>query len=969
MKLLRTILFFSPPPKYKNTPAKYKNTLGNACRAASRRGVSLAASSFLLLGFACFLAAPAAAQQAVTSATLSGRAEDANGAAVAGATVTATNLDQNQSSTAQSDAQGRFRFLYLPVGQYRLNVEAKGFTTLERELTLTVGQTLDVQLKLSVAGMTERVDVSSEAPIIETVRTQVAETVLPAEIDKLPLNGRNYLDLAALTPAVTRGNPVANQRFAETSAVPGTQISIAGQRNINNGFVIDGMSANDDAADLPGAFFSQEVIREFQVITSGGIAEFGRASSGVVNVVSQSGTNDWRGRLYGFLRNQRLDARNPLARTKDPLTQAQYGATAGGPIRHDRTFLFANFEQTRLNNSVPVTISQANAAVINATLDQIGFKGPRASTGITPTGYDTTNFFARADHRINAANLLTARYSFYDIDGLNARNVGGLNAPSRGTSIEDRDQTFAINEVATISARFANEARFQFTRSHLAAPANDQLGPAFNISGVANLGTSTTSPTGRDIDLYELVDNVTIERGAHSIKFGVDFLYNSVDIVFPGALQGVYTFTNIANFQAGRYSQFQQAFGDPTQSQSNPNLGFFAQDEWRVRPGLTINAGLRYDAQWLPDPIKTDTNNVAPRVGIAWAPGDHKTVVRASYGIYFDRIPLRATSNALQRDGSKYRVALFSFGQAGAPVFPQVATAFPTGFLPSVTTIDPGIENAYAQQANLQVERELGAGASLSVGYLHTRGLHLILSRNVNVPTLTAAQAAQLGVANLGRPNPNFANISRYESSGDSYYDGLMVSLNRRFKRWASGRLSYTFSKALDNTGNAFFFTPQDNFNLRDEHGLSDNDQRHVLAVSATLTAPDTGSDAIWRRAIVGFQLSSIFRYGSALPFNIVTGADRNNDTNTNDRPVGVGRNTGVGFDFASFDLRLSRRVKFTERFGLEVIAEGFNLFNRANFQLPNATYGTGATPNATFGQPTAAADPRQIQFGLRMLF
>jgi hypothetical protein len=196
-----------------------------------------------------------------------------------------------------------------------------------------------------------------------------------------------------------------------------------------------------------------------------------------------------------------------------------------------------------------------------------------------------------------------------------------------------------------------------------------------------------------------------------------------------------------------------------------------------------------------------------------------------------------------------------------------------------------------------------------------------------------------------------------------------MVSLNRRFKRWASGRLAYTFSKALDNTGNAFFFTPQDNFNLRDEHGRSDNDQRHVLAVSGSLTAPETASDSIWRRVLAGFQLSSIFRYGSAPPFNIVTGADRNNDTNNNDRPVGVGRNTGIGFDFASFDLRLSRRVKFTERCGLEVIAEGFNLFNRANFQLPNATFGTGTSPIATFGQPTAAADPRQIQFGLRMSF
>jgi carboxypeptidase family protein len=921
------------------------------------------------------LSAAVFAQQAVTSATFSGRVEDANGAAIAGAAIAAINLDQNRSSTAQSDSQGRFRFLYLPVGRYQLKIEAEGFSALERELTLTVGQALDAQFRLKVAGVVERLDINPESTLIETVRTQIAETVLPAEVDRLPLNGRNYLDLAALTPAVTRANPVGNQRFAETSAVPGAQISVAGQRNINNGFVMDGMSANDDAADLPGTFFSQEVIREFQVITSGGIAEFGRASSGIINVVSQSGSNDWRGRAYGFLRSQRTDARNPLSTTqdprdpsrllKDPLTQAQYGATIGGPLLLNRTFLFVNFEQTRLNNSVVVTILPANVTAINGALDRIGYAGPRISSGLTPTGYDTTNLFSRVDHHINASNLLAARYSFYDIESLNSRGVGGLNAASRGTGLEDRDQTIAVSEVATISSRVANEARFQFTRSRLAAAPNDLAGPAINISGVANLGVSTSSPTGRDIDLYEVVDNVTVERGAHSLKFGADFLYNRVNIAFPGATQGVYTFSSMANFQAGRYTQFQQAFGEPTQFQSNPNLGAFMQDEWRIRPSLTINAGLRYDVQWLPDPIETDANNVAPRVGLAWAPGARKTVIRAGYGVYYDRVPLRATSNALQRDGSKYRVAQFRFGQAGAPVFPNAATSFPAGFLPSVTTIDPKIENAYTQQASLQIERELPAGASLSVGYLHTRGLHLTLSRNVNVPRFPDSA----GVPNQGRPNPNFANISRYESSGDSYYNGLTVSLNRRFKRWAGARLSYTFSKAIDNTGNAFFFTPQDNFNLRDERGRSDNDQRHVLAVSGVLAAPEAAGGGLWRRVIAGVQLSSIFRYGSALPFNIVTGDDRNLDTNINDRPSGVGRNAGEGFDFAALDLRLSRRIRFTERFGLEVIAEGFNMFNRSNFQLPNGTFGTGAAPNPNFGNPTAAADPRQIQFGLRLSF
>jgi hypothetical protein len=653
-----------------------------------------------------------------------------------------------------------------------------------------------VPLKLAVASVSGQVNVTTDVPVIETVRTQVAETIRPAEIDDLPLNGRNYLDLALLVPGVSRTNTGSNQRFAETSAVPGQGISVAGQRNLYNSFVVDGLSANDDAADLTGTYYSQDVIREFQVVTSGGIAEFGRAMSGVVNIVTQSGTNDWRGRLYGFFRNQRFDARNPLAPRKDLLTQGQYGASIGGPLKRDRTFLFANFEQTRRNDSNVITISQTNVTAINNRLNLVNYPGPRIETGVVPGGYDSTNFFARVDHRLSDSNLLTARYSFYDISAINSRNVGGLNAVSRGTALANKDQTIAINNVTTISSRTLNEARFQYTRSRLDAPVNDASAPAVNIAGVANFGIATFSPLARDIDLYELVDNVSTQRGPHSIKGGVDFLYNRVNITFPGALQGVYTFTNLNNFLTGNYSSFQQAYGAPSQEQSNPNIGFFVQDEWRIRPDLTINAGLRCDLQFLPDPIETDTNNIAPRIGIAYSPGDRKTVIRASFGIYYDRIPLRATSNALQRDGSKYIVVQLQPTQLGAPVFPNVLAAPPTTLptKPNITRIDPNIENSYSEQANLQIERELPGNASISIGYLHLRGLHLILSRNINVPRFPASA----GVPNLGRPDPNWGNISRFESSGNSYYHGMVVAFNKRSGRWSSLRVSYTLSKTID---------------------------------------------------------------------------------------------------------------------------------------------------------------------------
>lgn len=905
------------------------------------------------------------AQQTVASASLSGRVEDPNARVISNATVTATKQETNQHRTVTTDNEGRFRFASLPVGTYTITVESPGFSKLASELTLSVGQALDLQLELAVGGVTERLDVTAAIAAVESARTQVAETVLPREIDSLPLNGRNYLDLAALTPGVTRSNPVANQRFPETSAVPGTGLSITGQRFINNGMVVDGLSANDDAADLPGTFFSQEVIREFEVITSGGIAEFGRASGGFINIITQSGGNVFHGRLYGFLRNQRFDARNPLAASKDPLTQGQYGVSLSGPLVRDRTFFFSNFEQTRLNNATVITIAPANVATINNRLATIGYGGPPITTGVVPTGFDTTNFLFRFDHQFNQSNQFSARYSLYEIDSINARNVGGLNAVSRGTALTDRDQTITASQVTTISSQTLNEARFQFTRSRLGAPLNDAVAPAVNISGVANFGAATVSPTARDLDTVELVDTVATQRGAHSLKFGADFLFDRVNIVFPGATQGVYSFPSLANFLSGRYSTFQQAFGATSQFQSNPNLGLFVQDQWQPTAHLTINAGLRYDAQYLPDPIETDANNFAPRLGVAYAPGTGKTVLRASFGIYYDRLPLRATSNALQRDGVKYKVAVLSFGQPDAPVFPQTLPAFPGNLLVSITAIDPNIESSYNEQANVQLEHQLNDSTSLSLGYLHTRGLHLIISRNVNVPRFPASA----GVPNLGRPDPRFANVSRFEGSGDSSYDGMTVSLNRRFEKWFGARLSYTLSKALDDAGNAFFFTPQDNFNLRDDRGRSDNDQRHRLTLSGMFEVPRDSRTGLAQRVLQGFQLSYIFSYGSSLPVNIVTGNDRNFDTNVNDRPVGVARNSGKGFNFASLDLRLGRSFHFNERVRLEALVEGFNVLNRANLQLPNNTFGTGATPLQSFGQPTAAADPRQLQFGLRLSF
>jgi hypothetical protein len=910
-----------------------------------------------MVGIVLLIANTSMAQQSITTASLSGRVTDPSGAAVPGATVTARNVERNQELSAVTSAEGQYRFLSLPVGRYELRAALDGLSSRRQELTLAIGDAIDLPLHLELDKVTTSVDVVGASTALDTRRTQLAQVIAPREIDGLPLNGRNYLDLALLAPGVSRTVQRSTERFAETSAVPGTGISVAGQRNLNNTFIVDGVSANDDAAGLAGTYLSEEVVREFQVVTSGGIAEFGRASSGIVNVITQSGTNRRRGRAYGFLRDDTFDAKNPLATRKDPLHQSQYGFTMSGPIVQNRTFWFANAERTSFDRTGLVTIAPSDTVRINRALDNGGFAGPRLQTGEFPTGYETNNLFGRLDYSSGSGHMLAVRTSLYDAASDNARNAGGLNATSRGTALDNRDATAALNWMVTRGSGALNELRAQATHSALTAPPNDVVGPAVNINGVASFGTSTTSPTARTLDLFELSDSYTSQRGAHLLKAGGSWLYERLNIDFPGALQGLYTFQSLAAFELGRYVNFQQAFGAPSQFQTNGNVSLFAQDEWRPITALTVNAGLRYDLQMLDALVNTDTNNVSPRLGIAFAPGSGGTVLRASAGLYYDRIPLRALSNALQRDGLNYQVALLTFGEPGAPVFPSVLSAFPTGVLTNITTIDPDIQNGVGRQANIGIERRIGRRFSASAGYLHLTGREIIMSRNVNVPTLTAAQAAAAGVANLGRPDARYGNNSQFQSIGRSRFDGLTLAAQLRATAQGSLRVSYTLSKAMDDAGNAFFSSPQDNANVHDDWGRSDNDQRHRVVLS--------GNVEVWRL----FTLAGVLAYSSAPPFNVQTGTDRNNDTNVNDRPIGEPRNSGVGFDSATVDVRISHRFTVGGSHVVEAIVDAFNVTNRSNLLIPNNIRGTGIVPNDAFGRPTAAGDPRQVQLGVRWSF
>ena len=912
------------------------------------------------------LSGSAAAQETINYASVSGRVLDQQGGALPGASIVATGLETNLANETVADAQGRFRFPYLRVGKYEITVRQPGFADATRQLTLTVGSAFEVPITLAIEGLSTAVTVSGKAPALESARSQIAGTVSQVEISNLPMNGRNFLDIALLVPGVSPTNTNSTQLFAETSAVPGQGISVGSQRNFSNNFIVDGLSANDDAAGFSGIPYGVDSVDQFQVVTSGGQAELGRALGGYVNVVTRSGTNMLKGGLYGYFKDDSLTANNALTGTKLPMSQKQYGVSLGGPIARNKTFFFGNIEQKRLDQSGLTTISDASVAVINARLAAVGYPGQPVATGIYDNPVHSITGLAKVDHQFSGSDMVSVRYSAYDVVSKNSRGAGGINAPSASAALDNRDQAIAVSNTLTLSARTVNETRAQVTVGDLKAPSTDPVGPAVSIAGVAAFGTLSGSPQARHNTMYQLVDTVSHQRGAHAIRAGVDFIYNDDVITYPRSYRGAYTFSSLANFLAGVYNNagFAQTFGQSVVSQGNANIGVYVQDEWKAGNSLTINGGLRYDLQYL-ETITTDTDNVSPRVGFAWTPtASRSLVVRGSGGLFFDRVPLRALANALLSAGNTTNLAnlqqnsiSLSPTQAGAPTFPNILAApVPSVTLVNLTTMDPAMQNAYSRQASLEVERQIGDFATMSIGYSYLNGRNLIMSVNQNVPSCVAA-----GSNNGCRPVSDYANNSQYSPVARSTYHGMHLSFVQRPAAWGYYRVSYTLSKAMNNVGENFFSSPIDPFDINKDWGRSDDDQRHRLVVSGGVNP-------------FGFQLSTMVQAYSALPFNITSGVTT--IQGTAGRPIVDGefieRNAGVGDNFFAMSLRASRTFKLGDKLRLEGVAEVFNLTNHRNDLTRNGNFGAGAYPTSpapTFNQITAVGDPRSVQLGLRVSF
>jgi Carboxypeptidase regulatory-like domain/TonB dependent receptor len=942
---------------------------------------------------ACWVVAPAAivcAQETINYASVSGRVTDPQGGVVPGAQVTARQTDTNVTLETVTNSEGRFRFPYLKVGPYEVRVHVQGFSDTTRSLRLTVGSAFDIPVALRVAGVDSSVTVTGEATVLETARSQIAGTVQQNEVQSLPMNGRNFLDLAFLIPGVSPTNVGSTQLFAETSAVPGQGISIGSQRNLSNNFIVDGLSANDDAAGLSGIPYGVDAVEQFQVVTSGGQAELGRALGGYINVVTKSGTNARRGTVYDFIRDDNFNARNALSGNKLPMDQQQYGGSLGGPVLRNRTFYFSNFEQRLLDQSGLVAILPENVPIINAKLASTGYPGAPVSTGVYPNPVHSANFLGKLDHQVSGSDQMTLRYSFYHVTSDNSRGAGALNAPTAAAALDNVDHAIAFGNTWTISSTTVNETRAQFAYGNLKAPPTDAIGPAVSIANVASFGTLSGSPTKRVNRMYELVDNLSHQAGAHALRVGVDVVFNDDTITYPRSSRGGYAFSSLASFLAGNYTGFTQTFGDPVVSQTNPNVGMYTQDEWKVGSKLTLNFGLRYDLQFL-QTIETDTNNVSPRIGFAWSPSaSHNLVVRGNGGLFFDRVPLRAVANAILSAGNSTdlgklhqpSVSGIIPAQDGAPTFPNILPArLLTTTLVDFATMDEHLQNAYSRQASIEVERSLGATRTVSVGYQYIRGENLLMSVNQNVATCVAA-----GTNNGCRPDATYRNNNQYSSLADSNYHGLHVSFVQRPTAWASLRMTYTFSKSMNDVGEAFFSSPVDPTDIMRDWGRSDDDQRHRFVINGTINTSMAPAATTWQRISHGYQLSGMVQYYSALPFNITSGVT--SLQGTTGRPLQDGatasanfdvrsvsfipRNSGTGSDFFGLNLRLGRAIRLTNHLKVEGLVEAFNLTNRVNNLTRNVNFGSGAypaNPVSTFNQITAVGEPRTIQFGVRATF
>lgn len=889
-------------------------------------------ASLLFLVLVLLARPPAAGAQSPTGG-IAGTIADQTEAALPGATVVIKRVETGTTRTLVADDRGRYRAPALDPGSYEVSAELEGFqTSVRRGLQLTLGQEMTVNLVLALGQLAERVIVTAASPLVETTHATIANLVDERQIRELPLNGRDFSELALTGVGVVQ-TPTVDRSLLRGM---GTQFSVAGARPNMVSYLLDGTDIADQGGQSPGSaaggLLGVETVREFQVITNNYSAEYGRSAGGIVSAVTRSGTNALRGGALEFHRNEALDARTYFDDPNEPippLTRNQYGFNLGGPLRRDRTFFFSSFEGLRQDRGVtrvarvPSRATRNRPDISQATRPYLllypepngaetGASGLYSQAVTEPTREDY--FVIKIDHTFSEQDSGSVRYTFD-----NASTSESLTIPLFSNEHHNRNQYVTLEWKRIFSGALLNEFRlafnrtFQQTRNVDNIPIDPSLlfipGTQFGrmtVTGLDDLGTDTSVPFFLNFNVVQFIDNVTWTKGSHVVKAGGNWTrwYNNQDAAFT--IGGRYQFTSIENFARGVANNFESTLpGKSSDRYWRQNLfGFFVQDDWAVRSRLTLNLGLRYEFITTPteghdriasfrnppfdaEPVVGDPlfknpslRNFAPRLGFAWnVTGDGKTAVHGGAGMFFEPI----LANIYRTFGNR-TPPFFAQASLSGPPFPRaVAGPIPTN-RQRLDLLQWDLENPYMVQYNLTVQREVLPQLVVMGGYLGSRGIHLFRNVEANqaIPEMQA-DGSYFFPTNAARRSPTWAAVRVRRPDGSSWYHGFVTGVTRRFSGGLQLQASYTFGKSTDQgslaAGSQDFnngFPPRYADDLDDNYGPSDFDVRHNFTFNYSYALPFGQSLSGAAKALAsGWQLSGIVTVRSGVPFTPVLSFDR----------------------------------------------------------------------------------------------
>jgi len=886
-----------------------------------------------LLGI--FLGAAASFAQ-VPTATILGTVQDASGAVVPQATLTARNVETGARRTTVSAADGSYRFAALPVGSYEVTVEQAGFQSSVRSgLQMSVGREAVVNFSLQVGAVEQRVEVTAEAPLVNTTTGTLGGLVDSQEISELPLNGRNYADLALLQPGVQRSRIFAQGSDRRMTAYSSSGAPLTSNQTTMDGARVTGFRAESTATSVSGGTMGVDGIQEFRVVTNALSAEYGMSMGSQMVLVSKSGTNTFHGSLFEYHRNENLDARNFFDYSDDlnpqrlpPFVRNQFGGSIGGPILRDKTFFHVNFEglRERLAESRVADVLPPECRVDGGCVETIN-PVTRNLIDIWPLPNLPNNQYfdspaspidqnygqARIDHTFTEAASMFGRYTVDDSKSQQARDLPGIFSGSTS-----RVQFLTLSENQVISPTVINQARFSYSRTFFDQTAIYTIekfgtpGPGVSLVegkelGVIEVGSLTAfnppgnNPTGYHQQVISVGDDVFYTAGAHSLKFGGQFnmFHQDLNVINDG--RGVIEFDTVESFLLGVSKGFSSAAPGSNfdMAMRFSTIGFYLQDDWRVRPGLTLNLGLRYEFSTQPnetsgghagalrnitDPEGTpgipfqnsSKRNFSPRFGFAWdVTGNSMTSVRGGIGILYDL----ANMGQAFRQGSIVPPfgSLISLAEEEVPSpLPALPVPIPAGRVgKSLEIVDFHLKQPRLYQWNLTVERQLPFDMAFSAGYVGTRGVRLFQVRegNPRVPEIVNGQ--RYWPARAPRVSPHWDDIQMITTGAGSWYHGLQSRVSKRLSNGLQLQTSYTFSKVLDDTqGQSAGEQKQiqgdsgaDPGNIHYDWGPASFDHTHSLSFNSIYHLPNFASSGGFGKLLNGWWMSNILSLNSGTSF------------------------------------------------------------------------------------------------------